>query len=336
MIARVLAAVLIVAVAVVLLVVAWPQLFRLEWTIPLAQAVSLRGVAIAGAVAGIVLLTIVAMISAGARRLTGSIVLTLVAFCAISLAVLATRGFGDESFALKAPSDLTVLSWNTLGDAPGAQAIADLALDTDADIITLPETSEATGVEIAVLMGAAGRPMWAYTTPFDQISKARSTTLLITADLGTYTVQNDVGNTAVLPTVVATPDSGVGPTIVSAHPVAPITDEMDNWRSDLTWLASICTGDNMIMAGDFNSTLDHYVRLAGDTGVFGECNDAAAQSDNGSVGTWPTNYPAIVGAPIDHVMYSSHWQVTGMRVIQTHDSMGSDHRPVVAQLSPAE
>ena len=336
MIARVVAAVLTVVVAALLLVLAWPQLFNLEWMLPIAQAVSLRGVAILGGVLGIVLLTIVAIIVARARRFTGSLALTLVAFCAISLAVLATRGFGSESFAIKHSSDLTVLSWNTLGDGPGAQAIANLAIEADADILTLPETSEATGVEVAVLMGAAGHPMWAYTTPFDQVSKARSTTLLISADLGTYTVQDDVGNTSVLPTVVATPDSGVGPTIVSAHPVAPIDGEMDNWRSDLTWLASICTGDNMIMAGDFNSTLDHYVRLAGETGVFGECNDAASESNNGAVGTWPTRYPAIVGAPIDHEMYSSHWQVSGMRVIQTVDDLGSDHRPIVAQLSIAD
>ena len=336
MIARVLAAVLTVAVAVVLIVLAWPQLFRLEWTLPIAQAVSLRGLAILGAVAGIVLLTIVAIIFSRARRFTGSLVLTLVAFCAISLAVLGTRGFGNESFDSKRPSDLTVMSWNTLGDAPGAQAIADLALENDADVIALPETTQATGTEVAVLMGAAGKPMWSYTTPFDEVSKARSTTLLISADLGTYTVQDDVGNTSVLPTVVATPDDGVGPTIVSAHPVAPIDGEMDSWRSDLTWLASVCSGENMIMAGDFNSTLDHYVRLAGDTGVFGECNDAAGNSNNGAVGTWPTNYPALLGANIDHVMYSSHWDVSGMKVVQTNDASGSDHRPIIAQLSPAE
>ena len=43
--------------------------------------------------------------------------------------------------------------------------------------------------------------------------------------------------------------------------------------------------------------------------------------------------PALLGAPIDHVMTTKQWTVTGMRVIQTLDDAGSDHRPIVVQLS---
>ena len=53
------------------------------------------------------------------------------------------------------------------------------------------------------------------------------------------------------------------------------------------------------------------------------------------VGTWPVALPPLLGAPIDHVMSTDNWRVTGFRVIQSHDIYNSDHRPVLAQLSPA-
>jgi endonuclease/exonuclease/phosphatase (EEP) superfamily protein YafD len=35
-------------------------------------------------------------------------------------------------------------------------------------------------------------------------------------------------------------------------------------------------------------------------------------------------------------MFSPEWTVTGMRVIESHDGHGSDHRPIVATLSPTQ
>jgi hypothetical protein len=34
-------------------------------------------------------------------------------------------------------------------------------------------------------------------------------------------------------------------------------------------------------------------------------------------------------------MATPNWQFTGMRVIESRDDQGSDHRPVLAQLRPA-
>jgi len=335
MIRRVLAALITLLLAGVLLVAAWPQLFGLEQAPAIAQVVSLRGFAVAIAVFAVVVLLIIAIASSSARSFTGTVSLLLVIFIAVSLAVLGTRGFGGGGFQQAGSDSLRVLAWNTLGDEPGAQVIADLALESEADVVSLPETTGAMGVEIAEIMGAAGRPMWALTTAYDDISKARSTTVLISADLGEYTIDNSRGNTEVLPTVIAVPVNGVGPTIVAVHPVAPVPGEMANWQSDLTWLAGICGGENTILAGDFNSTLDHFGRFAAtsDT-VFGECHDAAADTGNAAVGTWPTAAPALLGAPIDHVMYTDNWTATGMRVITDHDEFGSDHRPILAQLTP--
>ncbi|MCU1406950.1 MAG: hypothetical protein JWQ43_3253 [Glaciihabitans sp.] len=336
MIRRLLAAALTLGVAIVLLIAVWPQLLHLEWHPIIAQVVSMRGASVAIAAAGLIALAIVGTVSASARRLTGSLALLLVVFGVASLAVLATRGFGSEAFAGKLGGDITVVSWNTLGDAPGSAAIAQLALDSGADIVTLPETTAQTGVEVADLMTAAGSPMWVQTIAFDEISPARSTTLLISTALGAYTVQESLGNTSTLPTVIATPDDGSGPTIAAVHPVAPVPGLMDDWRADQTWLSEICSGGNMILAGDFNATLDHWGRLASsDDSDFGSCLDAGSVSGNAAVGTWPAGLPALLGTPIDHVLFTPNWTVSGMRVVQELDDLGSDHRPIVVQLTPA-
>jgi endonuclease/exonuclease/phosphatase (EEP) superfamily protein YafD len=226
-----------------------------------------------------------------------------------------------------------VLSWNTLGDEPGADAIAKLAIDSGADIVTLPETTETTASAVASLMAAGGHPMAVHTTAFDHISKARSTSLLTSVDLGGYHIDESRGSTSTLPSVIALPDDGTGPTIIAVHPVAPIPSELANWRADLSWLSTVCSGKNVIMAGDFNATLDHMVGLGAAPGeTLGDCTDAASETETAAVGTWPTLLPPLLGAPIDHVMVTSNWKAAGMRVIQSLDSAGSDHRPIVVRL----
>ena len=333
---RFVTAAVVLLTAVALAILAWPQLFGLATTTPAAQIVALRGLGVAVALIAMVGLALLAAIARPARRFLASIAVLLLAFAAVNAAVLATRGFGNLGFEIEGANDVTVLSWNTLGDAPGATVIAALALETDADIVSLPETTNELGVEIALAMQAAGRPMWVHTVAYDQVSKANSTTLLISVDLGEYTVDESVQTTAELPTVLARPDDGTGPVILAVHALAPIPPMVPGWQQDLLNLAQACRGDNVILAGDFNATLDHFGGLGSSPeAALGDCLDAAQVTDNAAVGTWPTVLPALVGAPIDHVMATPNWQVTGMRVIQSHDGYGTDHRPVVAQLSPA-
>lgn len=332
---RILAAVVLVVVAATLLVVAWPQLFGLQRTAGIAQLVSLRGSAIALSFVAIIALGILAMLSRGFRRLGSSLALLFLVFALVSTAVLATRGFGDTSLPSRGKAELTVLAWNTFGGAPGAEAIAKLALDSRADIVSLPETTHETADAVAQLMRAGGRPMAVRTIAFDEISKSRSTSVLTSVALGGYHVDPGAGSTSTLPTVVLLPDDGTGPVVIAVHAVAPIPGELKNWNSDLKWLSRACGTRNVIMAGDFNSTLDHLAGFATGSGnTLGNCTDAALQSKNAAVGTWPTSIPALLGSPIDHVMVTANWRVTGMRVVQDRDAAGSDHRPIVVQLQP--
>jgi endonuclease/exonuclease/phosphatase (EEP) superfamily protein YafD len=332
---RILAAVAILLAAAIALIAAWPQLFGFQRLPVAAQVVSLRGIAIAFGLFLIVVLLFVALAVPAFRRFCAALGLVAAVFVIVSAVVLATRGFGDNAFQKKGEADVTVLSWNTLGDAPGAAVIARAALAAEADIVALPETTIETAIEVAKLMKAGGHPMWVHSFAYDHISKARSTSLLLSVDLGDYTVDTDHRTTNVLPSLVATPDDGTGPTIVAVHAVAPVPSELNHWKLDLAWLKRACSGDNVIMAGDVNATIDHFAGLAtGDGATIGNCADAAVATGNAAVGTWPTTLPPLLGAPIDHVMATPGWHVTGMRVIGSLDGAGSDHRPIVVQLSP--
>ncbi len=313
----------------------WPQFLGLQRLPFFAQAVSLRGAAIAIGLFLLVVLTLLAFVWRRARTFVALLGILVAIFCVASASILFVRGLGDTSFHKKGESDVTVMSWNTLGDAPGAQAIAQLALESGADIVALPETTNETATKVAELMRAGGHPMWVHSFHYDLISNARSTSLLTSVKLGDYRVDTDHRTTNVLPSLVATPVNGDGPTIVAVHAVAPTPSELNRWKLDLTWLEEACSGSNVIMAGDFNSTVDHFDGLAARPGAtIGNCIDAGLASGNAAVGTWPTALPELLGAPIDHVMATPGWRITGMRVVSNRDGAGSDHRPIVVQLSP--
>jgi len=336
MIRRLLAAAIIVALAAALLISCWPQLFGLERTAGAAQLVSLRGMAALVAILLAVLVTLFALLSRRTRRFFAGAGVLLLGFAAVSVAVLAVRGASGGAFSSVADGDLVVLSWNTLGDAPGAEAIAELATAQDADVVALPETSHAAGEAVRALLEASGHPMQLIELQLDQISKARSTVLLVSTALGEYRRDDTVGTTPTLPSVVATPVNGTGPTFVAAHPVSPVAAEMQSWREGLDWLAARCAAPDadVIVAGDLNSTLDHWAGLGSDVGL-ASCRDVARAVGAAAVGTWPTILPPLLGAPIDHVLATDSWQAVGFRVIESSDGAGSDHRPVVAQLRPA-
>lgn len=332
---RLIAALLILGLALALLLAAWPQLLGLQYFPVVAQVVSLRAAAAVGAVGLVIVILVLAIAIRPFRRLGASLAALLIVFVAVNAAVLADRGFDLTQLDEAQDGEITVLSWNTLGDATGSQAIADLAIETGADIVSLPETTNATAFEVAEIMREAGRPMWVNYLALDAISKARSTSLLTSADLGTYSRDSSRGTTSVVPSVIATPDDGTGPTIIAAHPVAPIPGYLDTWHDDLLWLKAACTGEDIIMAGDLNSTLDHYGPLANDAdSSIGDCADAAKATGTAAIGTWPTRIPAVLGSPIDHIMATDNWKATSVEVIRDREGAGSDHRPIVARLTP--
>lgn len=338
MLPRVLGWAIVLGTAALAAVLVWPQGFGLQNQWVAAHVVALRGVAALCGVIAVFAFGLLA-IARATRRFGIAMAVVFALFVAGNVTVLAARGAGGSDAAGDAAS-VTVLSWNTLGEVPDAATIAGLALEEGADIVALPETTVPLGEEVAIAMRDGGSPMWVHTVAFDEVAKARSTTILISPDLGDYEVVSAFvpgppGNTNTLPSIVAEPVDGAGPRIVAVHAVAPIRWELRNWRSDLDWLAEQCAGENVIMAGDFNATVDHFAGRGTDGGDLGRCRDAAVEAGSGARGTWPTDLPELLGSPIDHVMATPDWQVDAFRVLGDQDAAGSDHRPVVATLSPA-
>ncbi len=338
MIARFVAALLVLALAGICLVLGWPQLFGLEQTMGIAWVVALRGLCAAIAIAGVVLFTLIALVARPARRFAAAIAIVLLAFVGLQSVVLVSRGLVGTGMGTADESTVSVLAWNTLGDEVPAEEIATLITQTAADVVALPETTWDRGAEVVELLEAESGGWQLFTFAYDQILKARSTTLLVSDRLGEYRAETDRPTTPELPSLVAVPVDGEGPTLIAVHPIAPV--QIVDWRAGLDWLAEACAADrgSVILAGDFNSTIDHWSRLA-DPAVanarLGACLDAAEAGGQGAQGTWPTDLPAILGSPIDHVMHSADWRTTGFRVIGSRDDAGSDHRPVLARLTPA-
>ncbi|HKT55673.1 MAG TPA: endonuclease/exonuclease/phosphatase family protein [Microbacterium sp.] len=320
-------------------VVTWPALFHLERTLPVAQIVSFRALVAVG-FAVLVVVALLLMLIRPIRRFAAALLVVALLAAAANAAIVATRGLGTDALPARTASSIRIMEWNTAGQATSAQTIAQTAVAMDADIVTLPETTIATGEDVALAMRTMGHRMWAYHTQYGEHGwDASSTTILISPKLGNYSViessADGSDNTSTVPSAVAMPTDGKGPTIVAAHAVAPREVAMADWRHDLQWIADQCASGSVILSGDFNATLDHMSGYGVDGGTMGRCRDAASQSGNGGVGTWPTRLPALAGAPIDHVMATPDWKVQGSLVLRSLDGSGSDHRPLVVQLEPA-
>lgn len=322
-------------------VLTWPQLFDLERTFPIAQIISFRGVLAAGFAILLALSLLVAIVRP-LRAFSITLSLALLVATVGSAEALWTRGLGTDTLPDKTDASIRVMTWNTAGAATSADTVAQMAVAMEADIVTLPETTIQTGEQVAVAMRELGSPMWAHHTAYGEYGvdgwDATSTTLLITPRLGDYAIiessQDGSSNTSTVPSAVAMPVDGTGPTVVAAHAVAPRPEYMERWNADLQWLADQCGEGNIILAGDFNATLDHMAGLGIGDATLGQCTDAAAATGNGGVGTWSTKIPALLGAPIDHVLVSEQWRATGSAVLKSLDDSGSDHRPLIVQLEP--
>lgn len=320
-------------------IVTWPQFFRLEQTFPFAQIVSLRGIVVLVFAAVFVLGALLAL-ARPLRAFAGTIAVIALLAAVANGGILLSRGLGGGTLPPVTEGSIRVMTWNTAGSATDAQLIAQTAVAMRADVVALPETTIETGEAVAIAMRDMGSPMWAHHENYGERPgypdwAANSTTLLISPDLGDYAVvastSDGATNTSAVPSVVAMPVDGNGPTIVAVHAVAPRQDRMADWRSDLAWIANQCASDDVIMAGDFNATVDNMARLGVDGGDLGRCADAASRTGSGGVGTWSTSWPALLGTPIDHIMATERWTPTGSVVLGSLDASGSDHRPLVVQ-----
>lgn len=131
----------------------------------------------------------------------------------------------------------------------------------------------------------------------------------------------------VLTARVAAPGADV--TVVAAHITPPYPYPSRTWRTEISALGRVIRSlpsGPVIVAGDFNATVDHAQFRALLTGGYA---DAAAQSGAGYLRTYPTDrwFGPVIG--IDHVLVRGRVAAASVRALGLR---GSDHRALLADL----
>jgi endonuclease/exonuclease/phosphatase (EEP) superfamily protein YafD len=237
---------------------------------------------------------------------------------------LAPRAMPRRQPAADGPA-LRVLTANLLVGRAAETLIVDLARRTRADVLFVQELTE-DAVSRLKLAGLGDL------LP-NEVTDVRANTARGSGIYARYPLS---GGLSLAPTTIAQPTarldlpSGQPVQLVCVHLRAPSppwrAGAVDRWRSDLSVLPP--PGDPLvIMAGDFNGSLDHaYFRALLRSGYA----DAASQAGIGLVPTWgpePRGRPALLA--IDHVLVDPRCAV---RAASVHALPGSDHRAVYAEL----
>lgn len=303
---------------------------------PLAQIISMRFWIGAGLIFSALLLAIFAVVRRkllNMGRIAGALAAMLAVCGVLQFGVMLERGLANPgklgpdhgiTATARGNGDITVLTYNTLGGKTTPGQIAQLAEANGADVIVLAETAGDRGHELVRLLAKRGLRFQHFDTATSKYDpEFRSTILLISETLGKYE-QSDTAP-AEAAAVSARPVAGNGPEIVGVHPIAPMPRFVDSWRKQTRAVYELCSRPNIIVAGDFNSTIDHQL-AQGFT-----CGDGAKDAGSGAVGTWPVSTPAALSAPIDRVLYSGSFRGSDAAIVTVG---GSDHRGLLVRLSP--
>jgi endonuclease/exonuclease/phosphatase (EEP) superfamily protein YafD len=115
--------------------------------------------------------------------------------------------------------------------------------------------------------------------------------------------------------------------IVDVHTFTPLGPQVSGWAQGLRNLPSAPkSGAFRLLVGDFNATLDHSeLRKVVARGY----TDAADDTGNGLIPTWPANKRISPIITIDHVLADQRMAVTHYEV---HDVLHTDHRSVFVEL----
>jgi endonuclease/exonuclease/phosphatase (EEP) superfamily protein YafD len=265
-----------------------------------------------------------AIVVAGMRRRGWTLAGGLLAVALVGSSLVLPRAIPEldvpEPDALARPA-LTVLSFNTFEGRADVNVLADLIRSTRPDLVALPESGRRFGDRLLPLI-----PGYRFVTSQEKGRDVQGVSTLTRADLGDVTATID--RSTPFPSVELR-GGGLGSTrFVAFHSVAPTPGDVPQWSHDLGTLDRWCANRDagqVIIAGDFNATLDHAVFRDAISG----CLDAAERTGNGLTGTWPTRLPRAVGTQIDHVLATGGVTVESFAV---HDVPGSDHRAVLSRL----
>lgn len=289
------------------------RLFGLERGYPLVAIIAFTPYVGAG--------SIVALLFAVAVRRWAAAVAAAAVIVIFALMIV-PRAIGGGGPDVDDPVALRVLSANMKLGEGDAAALADLAAEKDADVLSVQELTP----ELARKLRRELGPMLPHRVYVPLPGSAGG---------GLYSELEPIGPSRrqlpggfPLPRAFFEVESGPRIEIFAVHTAPPTSSSTDSWADDLRALPSASSGDTLrILAGDFNSTLDHaQLRdLIGHGYV-----DAADAAGAGLTPTWPEQrdtVPPLV--TIDHVLADER---IGVGEVSVHGIPGSDHRAVFAEL----
>ncbi|MHA7985154.1 endonuclease/exonuclease/phosphatase family protein [Rathayibacter sp. CAU 1779] len=298
-------------------------------TVGLARAIGISAVlpartaVTAAALALGVVLALCCLARAGRPLLPIATALLVVAI--LNVPVVVFRGFSAEAPQAAGAGQLRVLEWNTNGGLVEPSTVAALAARERADVVVLPDAeiaSTASAYRAAFDAKGVSFRLYAGTSPGAQVAVFLSPSL---AAEYPHAVPGPDADT----TIILEPTSSRLPTILALHSPIPTPTGIGHWRDDLDWVTERCGSGSVLVAGDFNASVDDF----GGPGL-GRCRDAATTRGAASVGTWPMRVPAFLGMPIDHVMLTDGASgVRSFSVLTSEDASGARHRPTLTVIA---
>lgn len=311
----------LVPAGVAAVAVVWPQAFGWSATSPFALLVALRGL-VAVVLAALAVVFLLVGLAWARRTLWTLWTLSIVALAAAltSVLIMVTRGLTSDAVPPATENDavVRVLAFNTLGSVSSDQ-LAEMVKDVDADVIVLSETSRETTERLASLLGGGFQVF--HRQPGPAINAA--TGLLVDSRLGAHgspvQAPSNPHGLFTVPPSVSPPVTPYGFPVTAVHATRPhLTRGTHAWATNVRWAVDQCRESfGAIVAGDFNATLDHEPMRD-----LGHCVDAADVRGAGGIGTWPANFPAWMGTPIDHILVDARaWSVSSFTVLDDTPSV---------------
>lgn len=269
-------------------------------------------------------LSVVTLVAAFALRARVACVPAAAVTLALVIAVL-PRAVGGPARADGGDrgAPLTVMTSNLFGPAGDPEAVVRLVRRHRVDVLSLQElTAEALeGLDRAGIRRVLPERV------LDVRPGASGSGLMARHPLRRRAAGDPAGQVHAQPVALVEPARGPRLLVKALHTVPPRSgSEVRRWRAELGALPGPRRdGLPMLLAGDFNATLDHgELRAIIDRGF----TDAADASGDGLKTTWNLRR-WLPGITIDHVLVPP-----GVRVRDVHvrDVPGSDHRAVIAEL----
>jgi endonuclease/exonuclease/phosphatase (EEP) superfamily protein YafD len=275
------------------------------------------------------LVVVVALILLLAWRRTWPEVVAVLVVCALAAAIVLPRAFPHpvtaEAAAQSGDRELKVLSFNVDQGGADVQELASTIRKDKPDVVVLPESADTFREKLAAAIPGLGYRSSSVVGPAG--TDVAGVSVFTASDLGHVTMHR-IGQGQFDPWLYLTGGRLGSLEIVAVHVSAPTPVKILQWPKELASLQQWCgqQSNPVVIAGDFNATLDHREFRDGIKG----CLDAGEMTGKGLIGTWPTKLPEWIGGQIDHVLGGGGAVPTSLRVL---DLPGSDHRALLATVS---